>query len=234
MARIYGINGVGTGKIGNTILSVRYGEQIARQYQPIVSNPSTAAQVSARARLKLLSQLAAVMAPVIAMRRLGPVSSRNRFVSVNYHASSYTGNQAEITLTDVKLTKSVVSLPAISASRDGNSLTVQLTQGVLDLDRVVYVAFFKQADGTLRYADSVVVNAPGTIGHWEGTISVLNVNTVVYAYGVRENSDTARATFGDMQVLSAETIAKLLVNSTLTDVDVTLTETQAIEVAATA
>lgn len=232
MAKIYGLFGSMTGKLADVVMSVRNGEQIARKYQPVVLNPSTPAQVAQRAKLKLLSQVSAVMAPVIAMRREGPVSSRNQFVRANFPAASYNNNQADITLTSIKLTKSVVSLPAISATREGTTLSVQLTQGAGDFNHVVYVAFGKQNDGTLRFADSAVINNAGSIAHWEGSLTVPNVEAVVYAYAVRDNNENARAKFGDLQVVTAETIAKLLVSRTLSETDVTLTETRAVEVPA--
>lgn len=229
MAKFYG-DGVKTGKKGSSVFRVRFGETIESQYQPIVSNPSTPSQVANRSRLKLLSQLSAVMAPVIALRREGAVSPRNMFVKTNYGATSYTTDTASISLADVKLTRSVVSLPAVTATREGATLTVGLAQGISGLNRVVYSAFIKQTDGTLRYANSLVVSEPGDSAQWSGDITVGSSPAVVYAYGVRDNSEAARAIFSDMQVLTAETVAKVIVSRTLLETDVTLTETRGIEV----
>ena len=57
----------GSGKIGEIVLAKCAGATIARAYNGNVANPSTSAQVDNRAKLKLISQLSAALAPVIAM-----------------------------------------------------------------------------------------------------------------------------------------------------------------------
>lgn len=215
-----------TGKLADTVMSVRNGEQLARKYQPVVFNPSTPAQVASRAKLKLLSQLSAVMAPVIAMRRLGSMSARNRFTKVNYPATSFANDEADITLADIKLTQSVVSMADITATRGEGNVVVQLSSSSVDLSRVVYAFFIKQADNTLRYVGSEVVTEPGETYIWPATKRITNAPHVVYGYGVRDNTEAARTRFGDMEAPTAETVAKLIVSSVLTESDVTLTETR--------
>lgn len=51
MAKIYGMNGVATGRRGNDVFAVTNGVQIVRQYQPIVANPRTDAQLRQRAKM---------------------------------------------------------------------------------------------------------------------------------------------------------------------------------------
>lgn len=226
MAKIYGLFGTMTGKLADTVMSVRNGEQIARKYQPMVFNPSTPAQVATRAKMKLMSQLSAVMAPVIAMPRQGNISARNMFVKKNYWAASYKNNQADVELGSVILTSSVVAISPLVVTRgQSNTITVN-TNGDAGLDRVVYVAFAKQDDQSLLLVDSKVVNEKGEDNTFPTTMSFFGAYAgVVYAYGMRDNNDAAKAKYGDMQALSAETIAKLVVTRTLTESDVTLTET---------
>lgn len=57
MAKIYGINGRITGKVGNTVFAVDGGIQVARQYNPIVANPRTAAQQVQRLKVNLAGQM---------------------------------------------------------------------------------------------------------------------------------------------------------------------------------
>lgn len=231
MAKIYGLFGAMTGKVADAVMVVRNGEQIVRKYQPIVTNPSTPRQIEARAKLKLLSQTSAVMAPVIAMPRVGAVSSRNLFTKANYHAATYANDQADITLVNVKLTNSVVSMPAIQAIRSAEEIQVYIPDSEnptsLDVDRVVYAMFVKQTDGTLRYAGSQVANEAGTSGNWPVRFPLDSRECVIYAYGVRDNTEAARVIFGDMQAVTAETVAKLIVSHTLLESDITLTETRA-------
>lgn len=228
MAKFYG-SAVKTGKLGGSVFAVRNGETIERQYQPIVTNPNTPAQIASRARLKLLSQLSAVMAPVIAIRREGPVSSRNLFVKENYGLSTFNNDQADITLANVKLTRSVVALPVLDASsRTDNTVTVVLSRTPsLDIDRLVVSAFVKQEDGTLRFLSSKVVTDPGVLNDYTTDFELGgNYEAVFFAYGVRDNTEAARVTFGNMQSMTAETVAKLITSRTLTESDITLTETQ--------
>lgn len=226
MAKIYGLFGSMNGKVADVVMAVRNGEQIVRKYQPTVANPSTPAQVQARAKLKLMSQLSTVMSSVIAMRRVGAVSSRNQFVKANYPAATYANNQADITLSMVKITNSVLSLPAISATRGEGNVSVQLTFPVSGLSRMVYTFFIKTSDNSLRYIGSEVVADAGASGFFTTTRTISAGAHVVYAYGVRDNTDAARAKFGNLSVPTAEAVAKLVVSNTLTEADVTLTETK--------
>lgn len=226
-----------TGKLADVVMSVRGGEQIARKYQPNVYNPSTPAQVATRARMKLMSQLSAVMAPVIAMRKVGNASSRNMFTKANFRTSTYLSGQADITLTNVKLTSSAVALSPLHAPArtEQNKIEVRLEgTSFLDVDHVVYAMFTKDAGGTLRYNGSKVVSEPADSYTFRTDFDSVTEECVFYAYGIRDNNENARALFGNMQAISAETIAKLIVTSTLTESDVTLTETRAIGLAAQA
>lgn len=226
MAKIYGLFGTMTGKLADTVMSVRNGEQIARKYQPMVYNPSTHAQMATRAKMKLMSQLSAVMAPVIAMPRQGNISARNMFVKKNYGAATYDNNQADVELGNIKLTSSVVGISPLVVTR-GESNTINLsTNGDAGLDRVVYVAFAKQDDNSLILVESKVVNEKGEANTFPTTMQFYEGYAgAIYAYGMRDNTDATKAKYGNMQTLTAETIAKLVVTRTLTEADVTLTET---------
>lgn len=231
MAKFYG-SIVKTGKVGGSVFRVRNGMTIESQYQPVVYNPSTSAQIAVRARLKLMSQLSAVMAPVIALKRIGTVSSRNRFSSMNFGSTSYTNDQAQVNLLAVKLTDGVLALPPITVTRAENQLTASLSGVYQNIDRVVYVSFYKQNDGTLRYQGSAVATEAGTGNVWSATFAN-STSSIVYAYGIRFNTTAASVAFGNMRVESADNIARLIVSSVLAMSDITLTETQAIEVTAT-
>lgn len=230
MAKIYGLFGSMTGKLADTVMSVRNGEQIARKYQPVVFNPSTPAQVATRAKLKLLSQLSAVFAPVIAMRREGAVSSRNLFTKTNYKEASFADDEATINLTGIKITKSVVSLPGVQATRGtSNALTLALTASDYSLSRVVYVLMERTADEELRYYFSAVQSIPGDNSTFVlETTAFSNRNYVVYAYGVRDNTNAARVAFGNLEVPTAESVAQIVTSRALTESDITLTETRAV------
>lgn len=227
MAKIYGLFGTMTGKLADTVMSVRNGEQLARKYQPIVFNPSTPAQVAQRAKMKLMSQLSAIMAPVIAIRREGSRSARNIFTKVNFPATSYADNNASITLEQVQLTKSVVGLPSVGANRSTTAIDVFLTGPGEGLSRVVYAAFEKIND-TLSFIGSAVSTVQGEENfHWGTILPLSNNEVVIYAYGVRDNTEAARVAFSNLTALSASAVATLLTSRSLTESDVTLTKTEA-------
>lgn len=234
MAKIYGLFGSMTGKVADVVMSVRNGEQIARKYQPVVYNPSSAAQVQARAKLKLMSQLSAVMAPVIAIPRNGSVSSRNMFVKQNYPVATFADGMAQANVANLKITNSVVSFPALEIDRSGTLSTVKLAEPAFGLSRVVYAVFARQTDNSLRFVGSFVATDAGSSNIYGQSIPLGTTGEVyVLGYGVRDNTEAARATFGNLEVLTGETVAKLIVQRVLTSVDITLTETRGLYSAAT-
>lgn len=224
-----------TGKLADTVMSVRNGEQLARKYQPKVYNPSTSAQVAQRAKLKLLSQLSAVLAPVIAIRKVGPVSARNLFTKINFPFTTFNDEQADITLTNVQLTSSTVGIPAVVANRAAgqpSNLEVSLASLTTNIDRVVYITVVKNADQSLRVLSTKVVNTPGADFNFPTSLAAASPEeVVVYAYGVRDNTDAARTVFGNLTAVTAESVAKVITTSVLTETDVTLSRTVATVVA---
>lgn len=233
MAKFFG-NAVKYGKVGGSVFAVRNGVTIERQYQPKVFNPSTSGQVAARAKLKALSQLSEVMGSVIAIPRKGLVSPRNSFTKINYGAMSYENETAEVELASIKLTEGIEALPAVTATRASGGITARMADRVVDVDRIVYALFRRNDDGTIYLVGSAVVDEAGADGTYTTSIPTAYTNQtfVLYAYGVRDNSDNARATFGSISVPSAAMVAQLIVNRTLLESDVTLTETVAVVSAA--
>lgn len=227
MAKYYG-NAVKTGKLGGSVFTIRFGETIERQYQPIVRNPSTPNQVAARAKLKLMSQLSAVLGPYIAIPRKGTISGRNLFVKKNYGLADFEDETASINVAEVQLTSSVIGLPrlVVEASSGNMSACLEPTSSALDVDRVVYVFVESGRDNKLRVIGSSIATSAGENNRWPVVIAATGTSTFVLAYGVRDNNEAARAIFGNLENVSPADIAQLIVNRTLTEDDVTLTETR--------
>lgn len=237
MAKIFGLNGVVTGRQGNNVFAIRAGEQVLRKYQPVVFNPNTEAQVATRAKLKLMSQLSAVMTSAIAMPRMGAKSSRNQFVSVNFSATTFLDGNADIDLTAVKLTKGVIPLTGMTATRTAASTIEAHITGIstghpfADVDRVEYFAFIEQADGSLRLAQKA--SSSTLEGGFPVTMAMgTSRKAVVYAYGIRFNNEAARVAYGDIEVVEANDIARLISNRVLLESDVSMSDTQAVVVPA--
>lgn len=229
MAKFYG-SIVKRGKVGASVFVVRNGVTIERQYQPAVFNPNTQKQVAARAKLKALSQLSEVMASVIAMPRRGLVSARNLFTKANYGAVSFVDNEASIALTSVKITEGILSLPTLQLGRGTTGISAQLSVAAPEYDRVVYAMFRRNPDNSLLYVTSAVIEKGTDTAPVYATTLETSYTTqafVVYAYGVRDNSEAARVAFGNVSVPSAEMVASLIVSRTLLESDISLSETVA-------
>lgn len=97
--------GIVTYKVGDTLL--------AREYNPHPSNPRTEKQVQQRARIKLLSQIAAVFRQIIAIFPSSGKSARSIFLHNNWSSVYSDGLTARFNLLDLKLTNSTSHLGTI-------------------------------------------------------------------------------------------------------------------------
>ena len=231
--RLTGITGTGSGKLGSSVFSVTSGTQIVRQYQPVVTNPSTAKQVNNRARLKLMSQLSAVMADVIAIPKNGMQSARNIFVQENFKATAAANGVASVDLAAIALTKGGMQIPNVLAERvEGTSVSVALADKADQLvARVVYVMFYRNSAGELQLIDSAVVETAGENGTFPYEFPYQERDVVVYAYGIFDKNAKATAKFGNYAVTSGTQVASLIADRKISDADFLLTKTRGIFVA---
>lgn len=226
--KLNGIGGTGSGKLGAFVYSVNSGEQIVRQYQSKVTNPSTPAQVDQRARLKLMSQLAAALAPVIVIPKQGLVSSRNRFISKNMDYVVAADGTAQVTYENLQITAGNVGLPSISVSRaEGtNVVSVSLSAApAADISRVVY-AMYKKTQGQMEFVTSRVVTQRGENNNFPATLSAASGDVILYAYGMKDTNARATAKFNNYNVASASDIARLVANRSIAIGDYVFTQTR--------
>ena len=227
MSKVFGLQGFLRGKLGNTVFAIRNGEQIARQYNPNPANPKSVTQTANRARLKLLSQLGAALQPVIAVPRVGMVSPRNGFTQANYPYTTFAVDNASISLASIQLTKSSVPLGQMNIDADlPDTITVNFSDNLSSsVDAVTYVMLRRTTDEKVAVVTSKLVSKPGEAGTFETTFPKYNADIAVLAYGIRYNTSAARVVFGNLTAPSAEAVAKLFANRTLTASDVTMTKT---------
>lgn len=226
--KLNGLFGKGTGKVGSSVFSVAGGEQIVRQYNPNVANPNTLAQVNQRARLKLASQIAAALSPVIAIPRNGLKSSRNLFIKENNDAFVANNGTAQVSYENLQLTTGRAGLPSIRATRDiTNGIVVRLdSDASAAVSRVVYCAFVKTAENQLQSIGSIVVSTPGQDGDFEGHFDYADGDVVLYAYGMKDKNASAAAKYGNMEVNSGVDIAQLVITRQLSSTDYQFTQTR--------
>jgi len=148
-----GITGKLSGKMGAAVFRVRDGQQIVTQYNPIVKNPNTSGQQTQRAKFKLMSQLAAVMAPgfgtmgTINRPARGKESQRNAFTRLNMKLVEVdTANQevtAKIPMEKVELTSSFRNLPQPTLTAEAGKISVEMNNISADVTtvRLVFVEY---------------------------------------------------------------------------------------------
>lgn len=231
--KINSILGKMSGKIGNMVVASVNGQVVGREYNPNVTNPNTKSQQSTRGRFKLISQLAATFAPVIAIKKDGAKSARNQFSSINFENINYASGTADINLSGVQLTKSMQSFVGFNADRtSGTAIAVELNASAAQsLTRVVYIAYTKTANGELQLLGSVVSSTAGADGKFAASLPYASGAIVLYAYGIKDLDSSITTKFGNLTAPSAENVAKLLVSSSENMSGVSLTKTAGCQMA---
>lgn len=209
--KLNGFVGKGTGKLGSSIFAVSGGEQIVRQYNPNVSNPSTDAQVAQRAKLKLMSQVAAALASIIAFKKMGLVSARNQFISANIGLCTYENGQAQLDLTRLDLTGAKAALPEIQAQAgSGGAVDVNLSSAAAaDVDAVVYAMVHETVDQQLEVVEVKIATTPGQARTFATQMQAGILDNCVYAYGIKYTDEASRNRYADYITTIAEDNATL-------------------------
>lgn len=225
--KLNGLLGTGSGKLGTSVFTTVKGTQIVRQHQPIVTNPSTNLQVTQRSRFKLVSQIAASMADVIAIPRMGLASSRNLFIKKNMPAILGDDKGAQVSYENLQLTNGSATLPAIVATRSSGNLTLKLASNAsAGVNRVIYCIFTKDSLGQLMLNTSAIISVPGEDGTFKMQITDIAGDLAIYAYGMKDANASASAIFGNYKVTNASDIATLVSQRTLSSKDFIFTKTR--------
>lgn len=234
MAKIYGISGDLSGKIANTIYTINKGVNIARKYNPSPANPQTEAQVESRAKLKMLSQLAAALKSAIAIKSVALKTSRNLFIMRNYLFTSFFDEEAQIELANIQFTASSVGMVGFKVDRvEGYGLSVELAESVFGMfDQVVWLMCRKLEDGRIVYQTSKVMDITAELPKAATILTDPHADCSIHCYGIRFNTDLGKAVFGDLIVPSAEEVAKIVTSRNVSPSDYTLTETRGLYLAA--
>lgn len=175
MAKIQGLVGGLSGKMGNAVFRQRYGQTIVAQYQPVVSNPNTQAQQNARASFKLITQLSAIMAP--AFGTLGVITRparqgrnpRTGFVAKNYNLivvdpSPEAAERVTIPMDKLQLTDSFRPLGTMESSIREGVLGVIVTPATgVKMVRFVEVGYISMNGGSQAVINNIV-DVPVTDG----------------------------------------------------------------------
>lgn len=223
-----------SGKLGAVVFSTSGGETISREYNPHVANPSTTAQVSQRARMKLMSQISASLAPSLAYTKTGLVSARNKFVKRNFGSSYALNGVAQCSYENLQLTEGNLGLPGIVAAAAVNEgsryLNLMFTEEPSkNISRIVWTVYSKSEEGKLNYITSVVNS---TRQETEGVFFYSNIQNVpegdlvIYAYGMIDTSESATARYGELNVVTGSDLARLVATRSISFTDYQFTQTR--------
>lgn len=223
----------GSGKLGNMVVSTVAGETIARDYNPNVANPSTSSQVNQRARMKLMSQLSAAFAPVIAIPKDGLKSSRNLFSKKNFPFTFAANGTAQISYENIQLTDGNTGLPAISAERNAQAQVIiaQLASAAGDaVSKVVFCLFQKSSEQKLQYVGSAI--STNATDNFQAELPWAAGDVIIYAYGIKDTGANASGSYGNYAVNNAEDVAKLVATRSVAASGLAMTETRGITMSA--
>lgn len=204
MAKIQGLVGGLSGKMGNAVFRQRYGETIVAQYQPVVSNPNTQAQQNARAAFKLITQLSAIMAP--AYGTLGVITRparqgrnpRTGFVAKNYNLievdpSPEAAERVTIPMEKLQLTDSFRPLGTMQLSTSSGEVTavVAVNPDVKSV-RFVEVGYISM-NGESQAVINAITDVPVEDGEAEyGTDGDVGGKLTILAYGLIPSAEAIR------------------------------------------
>lgn len=227
--KLYGFAGKGTGKLGSSVFSIVGGQQIVRTYNPVVKNPQTVLQVNQRVRFKLLSQMAAALGSVLAIRAQNNISARNRFTQINSKFVYGVNEQAFVSYENLQLTDSSIALPGITIVRGEENISLSLQESAAGVaDSICYAVFSVNSEGQLMLRGSKVVQHaesdanftfPTTIKKYDGQV-------IVYAYGMRELAVTADSMYGNYKINTGQDVAKLLSDRNAASANIIFTQTR--------
>lgn len=209
--KLAGIIGTGSGKLGSSVFATVSGQQIVRQYQPVVSNPATEAQTAQRAKMKLMSQLGAAMAPVIVMKKDGLVSARNKYIKRNIANVAVREGIAETDVPNLQITDGVGNVGVVDSIFAQNSVAVMVSDIDPNAKRVVFILFRKNDDGTLSLFGSQVKAVHGSPSDYlQATFAAGPQKSVAYVYTIADVDGRATARFEQYSVNDAVQVASLV------------------------
>ena len=228
--------GIVTYRVGDTML--------AREYNPHPANPKTEKQVQQRAKIKLLSQIAAVFRSIIAIFPSSGKSSRAIFARLNYPKITALSTSAEIDYTSLFLTDSERPITQVAKDIAFLATGVRMLVGLPeepteDIKRVFYYLFGKTDDGKFVFLDYYLseirwtsrnplffcwANAPFEIDE-EGRATR---DYLIYAIGMGDNSEQATEYWSQLDVPNLEFLGQIIAEKLISSNDFYFTETSSL------
>lgn len=232
MATSVNMNGKGTGRKGSTVYKIVHGVQVQQEYNPHVSNPNTTKQQNTRSRFKLMSQLAAVMAPFAVYKREGLTSPRNVFIRENFKNTVAEEGNSAAALVNFQFAKGVFAAPeTMQLDRDEINMTISATipEG---LEVAMCSIFVREADGSLsRYASGIMTETDPTLRSFEFQAPVTPKEAFAYVYAMKFNNATAKTNYEDYIVGGSTEVATLIKENVISVADMSFSKTKGAHIA---
>lgn len=207
MAKFYG-GYVKSGKLGSSVFAISKGITVERQYQPRVNNPQTKAQIAQRAKFKLLSGLASVVAPFACLSTTGLQSQANVFIKKNMQFVSFTGTSARIDMPKIQISGGSNGFVTpdfdITAGIGKGSISAE-DVAAAGFDGVVFLVVGTRRPNVARITGKVILAPSGGAFSIEfPTVSSFQ-EYHLYAYGIKL-TDKGISAYGDLNSVSENVV----------------------------
>ena len=207
MAKFYG-GYVKSGKLGSSVFAISKGVTVERQYQPIVNNPQTKAQVQQRAKFKLLSGLASVVAPFACLFTEGLQTQANVFIKKNMQYATWSGSSARIDMPKIQISGGsngfVAPTFTIATGTGKGSISAEDVENA-GFDGVVFLVVGTKRPNVARITGKVVLtpteNACSIEFHTQSSFPEYHL----YAYGIKL-TDKGISAYGDLNSVSENVV----------------------------
>lgn len=227
------------------IITYQVGDNlIAREYNPHPANPKTEKQVAHRAKIKLLSQIAAIFRTIIAIFPTSGKTARSIFLAINWQSVYTEELKAHFRLADLKLTDSVTPLGTINRLVASTGFRSRVWLYLPDapppeVHAVFYYVFHLDECGNLifdEYAVQEYIDQHEDIGYFAKWMLNFKVNQdetpqydyYVFALGMIALSQDAWQKWVDMQYEPCELLANVIKGKYITATDFSFTETKSL------
>lgn len=211
MAKIISQLGKVAGAVSSVIAASYGGAVIIRSRNPKKRQVNSVGQVESRAKLKLIGQIAAELAPVIVIPPSGTTSSRNLFIKKNYNDIYCNENIAQISYENIQITGGMAGLPPIFVQREpSKGVQVRLAEDMQSgVDRVVYIMYKKTIAERLVYVDSVIAHAAGDDKLYPAVLPYTEGDIIILAYGMKDVTANGAVKYGETRISTAMDVAQL-------------------------
>ena len=207
MAKFYG-GYVKSGKLGSSVFAVSKGITIERQYQPRVFNPQTKGQIAQRAKFKLLSGLASVVAPFACLLTEGLQTQANAFVKRNMQFVSMSGSSARIDMPKIQISGGsnsfVTPTFAITQGTGKGSISAEDVENA-GFDGVVFLVVGTKRPNVARITGKVVLAPTENVFSIEFPAASAFAEYHLYAYGIKL-TDKGRSAYEDLNSISENVV----------------------------